>query len=161
MLPVAIQEVLERFRRGPELIAVAATGAAGPQLDYRPGPGKWSVREIVWHLAEAEMVGAMRLRQVIAEDNPTLQAYDQNAWTARLGYARRKFSPALELFRKVRAENYELLAGLPEEAFARTGNHTEAGRMTLLDLVRGYAEHAENHARQIRETRQAYKSASV
>lgn len=161
MLSVAIQEVLERFRRGPELIAVAATGAAGPQLDYRPGPGKWSVREIVWHLAEAEMVGAMRLRQVIAEDNPTLQAYDQNAWTARLGYARRKFAPALELFRKVRGENYELLAGLPAEAFARTGNHTEAGRVTLLDLVRGYAEHAENHSRQIRETRQAYKVAAL
>jgi hypothetical protein len=152
-----IAELLERFRRGPELVAVATTGVAGAQLDFAPGPGKWSIRQIVCHLADAELVGAVRFRRVIAEDDPVLQAFDQDAWTSRLHYEKRRFSPALETFRRLRTENYELLKDLPEEAFSRTGRHTEAGPLTLLDLVRLYAEHAENHARQILEIRRLYK----
>lgn len=154
-----IKELLERFRRGPELVAVATTGVAGEQLDYVPAPGKWSIRQIVWHLADAELVGAVRFRWVIAEDNPMLPAYDQDAWTDRLGYSKRRFAPALETFRRLRAENYELLKDLPEEAFSRTGRHTESGPLTLLDLVRRTAEHAEHHARQIQEIRRLYKEA--
>ncbi len=150
-------DLLERFRRGPEVVAVATTGAAGAQLDYVSEPGKWSIRQVVCHLADAEMVGAVRFRLVIAEDNPTLYAYDQDAWARKLGYEKRRFSQALELFRRLRAENYELLKDLPEETFGRRGQHTEAGTMTLLDLVRLYAEHAERHARQIQEIRRQYK----
>ncbi|MCP5118179.1 MAG: hypothetical protein GY953_45780, partial [bacterium] len=59
-----LAELLERFRRGPELVAVATTGAAGPQINFSPAPGKWSVRQIACHLADSEMVGAIRLRRV-------------------------------------------------------------------------------------------------
>ena len=86
-------------------------------------------------LADAELVGAHRLRQVIAEENPTLIAYDQDAWVRNLDYDRRKPKQSLESFRRLRAENYELLKGLPESAFERAGKHTENGRMTLLTLV--------------------------
>ena len=152
-----LANLLERFRRGAELVAVATTGAAGPVLDYRPGEGKWGVRTIVCHLADSETVLAMRLRQVIAEDNPLMPAMDQNAWADRLDYGKRKLSPALETFRRTRAENYELLKDLPEETFARTGRHSERGTITLLDLLRIYAEHAEKHVQQIHAARAAYK----
>jgi hypothetical protein len=152
-----LQSLLERFRRGPELLAVVLTGVFGEEEDFAPAPGKWSVRQIVAHLADAELVGAHRLRQVIAEDNPTLIAFDQDKWTANLDYARRKPKQSLETFRRIRAENYELLKGLPESAFARTGSHTENGSMTLLTLVEGYAGHAESHARQLQEIREEYK----
>ena len=49
-----LAELLERFRRGAELLAVATTGAAGPELDFKPGENKWSVRQIACHLADAE-----------------------------------------------------------------------------------------------------------
>src|ERR1039458_4940011 len=75
-----IPALLERFRRGPELLAVVLTGVFGEEEDFLPAPGKWSIRQIVAHLADAEMVGAHRFRQVIAEDNPTLMAFDQDAW---------------------------------------------------------------------------------
>ena len=153
-----LHALLERFRRGPEVVAAATTGAAGPVLDYRPAPEKWSIRQILWHLADSEIAGAMRFRQVIAEDEPTLQAYDQDAWARNLGYERRKFSPALELFRRLRLENHALLSSLPPEAFSRTGRHTETGVVTLLDLLRLYTEHAESHARRILELRRAYKA---
>ena len=153
--------LLERFRRGPELLAVVLTGVFGEEEDFAIAPGKWSVRQIVAHLADAEMVGAHRFRQVIAEENPTIIAYNQDAWTANLDYARRKPKQSLETFRRTRAENYELLKGLPEAAFERAGNHTENGRMTLLELLEGYAAHAESHARQLQEIREAYKRAKT
>lgn len=152
-----IQDLLERFRRGGELLAMATTGAAGAELDFSPAPGKWSVRQIVCHLSDSEMVGAMRLRQTIAEDNPTIQWYDEKAWADKLDYSRRKLSQAVESFRRVRAENYELLKGLPEEAFARTAVHSRFGSTTLLGLLKNYAEHAENHVIQLRDVRQLYK----
>ncbi len=150
-------DLLERFRRGAELLAMSMTGAAGPELDYVPEPGKWSVRQIICHLSDAELVGAMRFRQVIAEDNAHLQGYDQDRWASNLDYSRRKASHVVEMFRRIRGENYELLKDLPEDAFARTGLHSERGSMSLLDLLRIYTNHAEKHAVQLRGVRAAYK----
>lgn len=137
---------------------MSTTGAAGPELDFSPAPGKWSVRQIVCHLADSEIVGADRLRRVIAESNPTLVAYDQDAWAENLDYRKRKLSQAVETFRRIRMENYELLKDLPEAAYERVATHSERGRLTLLDLLRTYAEHAENHVVQIRDVRAAYKA---
>ncbi len=156
-----IAELLERLRRGPELVAVAMTGAAGSELDYAPVPGKWSIRQIVCHLADSEIVAVDRFRRTIAEDNPTLQCYDEKAWAEKLDYRRRKISQALETFRRIRGENYELLRELPESAFERTATHTEHGKQTLLDILRIYAEHAENHARQLRAVREQYKESKA
>ena len=148
---------LERFRRGAELVAVATTGAAGSMLDFKPGEGKWSVRTVVCHLADTEMVLAMRLRQMIAEDNPLIPAIDQNLWADRLDYSKRKLSQAMDTFRRMRAENYELLKDLPEETFARTGEHTKRGTISLMDLLKIFAEHPEKHVRQIHAARAAFK----
>jgi hypothetical protein len=156
-----LADLLERFRRGAELIAVAITGASGSQLDFVSEPGKWSIRQIVSHLADSEIVAYDRLRRVIAEDNPTLVGYDQNAWATRLDYHKRKISQALETFRHIRGENHELLKDLPLETFQRTGHHTEHGPVTLLELLRTYAEHAESHAVQIKGVRREFKESKA
>src|SRR5204863_7375043 len=148
---------LERFRRAPELLATVLTGAAGEEIDFLPAPGKWSIRQIMAHLADSELVGAHRLRLVIAEDNPTLTAFDQDAWVRNLDYSRRKPTQSLDTFRRLRAENYELLKELPETAFDRVGAHTENGPMSLRRLLAGYADHAESHARQLQAIRAEYK----
>lgn len=153
----ALSDLLERFRRGPELVAAVITGAAGAELDFAPASDRWSIRQIVAHLADSEIVCADRLRRVIAEENPTLMAFDQNAWTANLNYARRKISESLDTFRRLRAENYDLLKDLPEAAFARTGTHSERGLVTLGQLVEGIAEHPERHARQLEDLRRQYR----
>jgi hypothetical protein len=152
-----LAETLERFRRGPEVLAVVLTGVYGEETDFTISPDKWSIRQIVAHLADAEMVGAHRFRQVIAEDKPTLIAFDQEAWARNLDYARRLPKQSLETFRRVRAENHELLKGLPESAFERAGVHTERGPQTLRELLDGYAGHAESHARQMQAIRDEYK----
>lgn len=153
-----IADLLERFRRGGELVAMATTGAAGPELDFVPAPGKWTIRQIVCHLADSELVGADRLRRVIAENNPTLVSFDQDAWASNLDYGKRKLSQAVETFRRIRTENFELIKDLPAAAWERAGTHSERGRITLLDLLRIYAEHAENHVVQLRQIRAAYKA---
>jgi hypothetical protein len=154
-----IPDLLERYRRGPEVLAMVLTGVFGEEEDFVPAPGKWTIRQLIAHLADAELVGAHRFRQVIAEDNPTLIAYDQDAWTANLDYARRKPKQSLETFRRVRAENFELLKELPESAWLRTGNHSERGPVSLRELLEGYAGHAESHARQMQEIREQYRQA--
>jgi hypothetical protein len=154
-----LSTLLERFRRGPEVLAMVLTGVFGEEEDFVTAPGKWSIRQIVAHLADAELVGAHRMRRVAAEENPTLTAFDQDAWVKNLDYARRKPKQSLETFRRIRAENYELLRELPAAAFERSGTHTEDGPVTLLSLLEGYAHHAENHARQMQEIRQVYKAA--
>lgn len=151
--------VLERYRRGAELVAMVLTGVFGEEEDFVTAPGKWSIRQIVAHLADADLVGAHRFRQLIAEDDPTLVAFDQNLWTKNLDYARRKPKQSLESFRRIRAENYELLKELPPSAYDRAGNHTERGRLTLGEMLEGYAGHAEAHVRQMQEIRDAYKAA--
>lgn len=149
--------ILERFRRGPEVLAVALTGVFGEEVDFTTAPEKWSIRQIVAHVADSELVGAQRFRQVIAEDNPALGAFDQDAWVKNLDYARRLPKQSLETFRRVRAENYELLKPLPENAFERTGVHSERGRLSLRELLEGYAGHAESHARQLQTIRDEYR----
>ena len=149
--------LLERFRRAPEVIAVMLTGVFGDETDFIAAPGKWSIRQIARHLADSEMVGAYRFRSVIAEDNPTLQNYDEAAWAMKLDYGTRKPASSLDHFRRVRADNYELLKDLPEETFARMGTHSQRGPMTLLQILELYADHAESHAKQLQSVREAYK----
>lgn len=152
-----INALLERYRRGAELLALVLTGVFGEEEDFTTAPGKWSIRQIVAHVADAELVGAHRFRQVIAEDNPTLIAFNQDLWTQNLDYTRRKPKQSLETFRRIRAENYDLLKELPEGAWARTGNHSERGAVSLREMLEGYAGHAENHARQLQAIRDEYK----
>jgi hypothetical protein len=132
------------------------TGVFGEEEDFAL-PGKWTIRQVVAHLADAELVGAHRFRQVIAEDLPTIIAYDQDAWVRNLDYAHRKPKQSLETFRRMRAENHELLKSLPPAAFERAGNHSQNGRMTLAQILEGYAQHDESHARQLQATREEYK----
>jgi DinB superfamily len=156
-----LSAVLERFRRGPEVLAVVLTGVFGDEEDFTPAPGKWSIRQIAAHLADSELVFAHRFRQVIAENNPTLMAFDQNAWASNLEYSRRKPKTSLDTLRRLRAENYELVKDLPETAFARTGNHTERGTLSLRQMVEGAAEHLESHARQAQGIREAFKESKA
>src|SRR5579859_1630261 len=155
----SLAETLERFRRGPELLAVVLTGVYGEEVDFTPTPDKWSIRLIAAHVADSETVAAQWFRQVIAEDNPRLSDFDQDAWAKNLDYARRQPKQSLESFRRVRGENYELLKSLPESTFERTGMHSERGPLTLRQLLDIYADHAESHARQMQAIREEFKKA--
>jgi hypothetical protein len=152
-------DVLERFRRAPEVIALMLTGVFGDEIDFTSAPDKWSIRQIARHLADTELVMSFRFRSIIAEDNPPLPAFNQGLWGSKLDYAVRKPAQSLEHFRRLRADNYELLKGVTPEAFDRKGTHAERGELTLRQVLQIATDHAESHARQLQTIREAYKAA--
>jgi uncharacterized damage-inducible protein DinB len=148
------RSAIDRYRAGAGVPGALVAGLTAEELAARPGPGAWSLRELVMHLMDSDLVGSDRMKRVIAEENPTLLAYDQDAFARRLGYDRLDLGLACEIFRLNRLMTADLLAGLTDADFERAGMHTERGRETLEDLVHGYVEHLEYHARFAREKRE-------
>ena len=150
------KEAVERYKDGFRVVAEALKGATAAELDARPAPGKWSAREIVHHLADSEMTSAVRLRRLIAENNPAIVGYDEAEFARRLYYDR-PIESSLEAFRLSRATTAEILDRLTEAEWAREGTHTETGRYTVERWLEIYAKHAHDHADQIRRARASAK----
>ena len=144
--------LVQRYRDGYAMVAEALDGAGDGDLDRRPGPGTWSPREIVHHLADSEMTSAIRLRRLLAEDRPVIVGYDQDEFARRLHYDR-PIAASLAAFKSARDTTAEILDGMSEAEWLREGTHSESGRYTVLDWLRIYAEHAHKHADQIRRAR--------
>ena len=144
--------LIAQYRDGYAAIAEALLRITPEELDARQGPGRWSAREIIHHLADSEMTSAVRLRRLLAEDRPAIQGYDQDEFARRLHYDR-PYETSLELFKYVRLATAELLERLEPAEWLREGTHSESGRYTVDTWLRIYAEHAHKHARQIRQAR--------
>ena len=142
---MTLDVLIDRFENGGTLLSYAVTNLTRDHELARPGPGAWSVAELVVHLLDSDLVMADRIKRVIAEDNPTLLAYDENAWLARLGYENLPVEEAVSLFVANRRWVARILRVLPEPDLARAGQHTEKGRLTLAELVRGYVGHLDHH----------------
>ncbi len=147
------KEILERFRSGHGKLERSIDGLGEYELEFRQAPGKWNIREIAIHLCDSEIVAAHRIRRVLAEEDAILTSYDQDKWASRLNYGKRNLGQAIELFRLLRKSSSELFQEIDENEWQRTGVHDEHGHMSLLDLVKLYAEHCENHVSQIRQIR--------
>jgi DinB superfamily len=146
--------LIEQYKRGYEVVAEALLKITPGELDVKPAPKKWSVREIVHHLADSEMIAAARLRFLLGQDRPTIQGYDQDEFARRLYYDR-PHEVSLELFRIVRESTMEILDRLTPAEWVREGTHTEAGPYGVESWLKTYAAHAHKHATQIRIARDA------
>jgi hypothetical protein len=145
-------ELIARYKDGFRAVVDALTGATERELDARPAPNKWSAREIVHHLADSEMTSAIRLRRLLAEDRPVINAYDQEEFARRLFY-QRPIESSLEAFQAARQTTAEILDLMTDEQWVREGTHTEDGRYTPEVWLEIYAAHAHKHADQIRLAR--------
>ena len=155
------QELIARYRDGYDEVVRSLEGFPESELGAHPLPGKWSAREIVQHLADSEMASAIRLRRLLAEESPHIQGYDQDAYAVRLRYNERDTAPALEAFRAARSTTAQLLEAMTDEDWSREGTHSESGRYTAEDWLRIYADHAHNHAAQIRRLRDELQKSGV
>ena len=111
MLAEERKKLVELYREGYGAVAEALLKITPEEMDVKPGPGKWSVREIIHHLADSEMTAAVRLRLLLAQDRPTIQGYDQDEFARRLYYDR-PYQVSLELFQIVRQSTAEILERL-------------------------------------------------
>ena len=124
-------------------------GVPAGKLKKRPAPDKWSVQEILAHLADAEIVGSWRIRSVLGAPGTPIQAYDQDAWVKASHYEKRDPRKSLEAFRVLREANLALLKSLTPEQWKHYGMHSERGQETIERIVLMFAGHDINHVQQI------------
>jgi hypothetical protein len=144
--------LIDRYRDGVEEVEKALAGATPADLDRRPDAREWSAREVAHHLADSETMSTLRLRRLIGEDDPLLQAYDEAEFARRLHYDR-PIESSLAVFAAVRASNTELLGTLTEAEWGRTGTHSDDGPYSVERWLQIYADHGHDHADQIRQAR--------
>ena len=159
-----IQQYMQRISGYTEgkkpLVVQAATakklerlikGEPTSKLRKRPAPGKWSVNEILAHLAEAEIVGGFRMRLILGAPGTPVAAFDQDAWVVSGHYEERDPRKSLEQFRILREANLALLKSLKPEQWKHYGVHAERGQETIERIVLMFAGHDINHLQQIEQ----------
>ncbi|MGA3092167.1 MAG: DinB family protein [Terriglobales bacterium] len=119
------------------------------KLRKRPAPGKWSIAEILAHLADVEIVVGWRMRSILGNPGGPIQAFDQDAWVIAGHYEKRNARKSIELYRVVRDANLALLKSLSPNQWKHYGQHSERGQESIEYIVRMIAGHDLNHLRQI------------
>jgi len=143
--------LIERYTQGYQTVLAALEGISNAELDAKTD--EWSAREIVHHLADSEMTSAIRLRRLLAEDDPQIGGYDEEAFARILHYADRPIEAALDALSAARRTTAEILSRMTAADWSRAGTHTQSGRYSAEDWLQIYAAHAHEHADQIRRAR--------
>ncbi len=139
--------LIERYAMGGAILGYAVDGLTLEQERARTGPGAWSIAELTAHLLDADLVLADRMKRVMAEDEPVLQAFDENAWIEKLGSQEMRVEEAVNLFAANRRWMTQILRRCKDADFARGGVHSEAGRLTLAELLARATNHLDHHLR--------------
>lgn len=133
----------------PNWVAEIAGRIAPERLHQPEQEGKWSVADVIHHLADSDVVWSVRLRRVLAEDRPQLDGYDQDLWASQLRYSSRPVGPSVELFGAARRMTLNLIAAASSDDLDRVGLHGERGEESIADMIRLYAGHDVAHRNQI------------
>jgi len=152
------QDLIHRYEQGPARLKSVLAKVPPDAMKWRLAEGKWSVHEVVCHLADSESNAALRIRYLTAEKDPLIVGYDQARWAQVFDYHSAPLEPALAVVESVRANTSALLKRLPENAWLASGKHTESGRYTADDWLSIYAEHMEKHSNQIERNLAAWQS---
>ncbi len=137
----------------PQKLRKLLKGLTEKQLSRRPAPGKWSIKEIVAHLADGEVILGSRYRFIAAHDKPAIAGYDQDLFVEKLGVGNTTTDELLDDFEMARMLNTDLLARLPDEALDRVGIHSERGEESIWTIMTLYAGHDRVHLAQIETIR--------
>jgi len=142
-------DFLALLSAAPDKLASLVDGLSSEHLARRPTPQKWSIQEIVAHLADDELVGGYRLRMILSCPGTAIQAFDQDVWARAGRYDKIEVRSSLELFRVLRQANLALLRSLDSEEWEMFGVHAERGVETVRDIAMYFAGHDINHFNQI------------
>jgi hypothetical protein len=139
----------------PDAVRNTVDGLTEPQLSRPEAAGKWSIRQVVRHVADSDLVWGYRLRMVLAQERPRLTGFDQDQWANRLRYDQAPVEIALEDFRVLRRSNLWLIEKASPNDLERVGVHAERGEESVAHMIRLYAGHDLLHLAQMRRIRQA------
>ena len=152
---LAGRDPIEVQARQPAALRAAAQGLTPAQLEQPEAPGKWSIAQVIRHLADSEAVCGWRLRLVLAQDRPQITGYDQDVWVERLGGAYPDVAAAIDLIAALRASHVALLRSLKPADWDRVGMHVERGPESVRHMAKLYAGHDLVHLAQIARIRKA------
>jgi uncharacterized damage-inducible protein DinB len=147
------RDPMDVLPRTPDAVREAIAGLSETQLSQREAPGKWSIRHVVRHLADGDLVWGWRMRMVLAHDRPTITGYDQDLWADRLHYGEADVSLALDDFSVVRRSNLRLLGAATAADMQRVGVHSERGEESVAHMIKMYAGHDLLHLAQLKRVR--------
>jgi uncharacterized damage-inducible protein DinB len=139
------RSVIEAYAAGPAKVRAAVAGLTREELTARPGPGAWSILEVVVHLADSDAISIDRMKRMLTEDDPPLLYADETAYVDRLHTHDQDLEDALTLLEVGRRQWVRVLRLLPDAAFARTGRHNRRGPVTLGGMVASYVAHIDDH----------------
>jgi uncharacterized damage-inducible protein DinB len=137
---------------GPRL-RQAVAGLSREDLTARPGPGTWSIQEVIVHLADSDSISIDRMKRMLTEDNPPLLYADETAYVERLCTHEQALEDALTLFEVGRRQFARVLRNLPDEAFERRGTHNRRGNVVVGAMVKNYIEHVDHHLKFVADKR--------
>jgi hypothetical protein len=146
------EHLIRQYRDGHRAVMEAFQGITDQELDHSAVEGEWTPRQIAHHLADSEMMSAIRIRRMLTEKTPVIFGYDEKAFAEKLT-SDRPIEPSLEAMRWARETCSQLLDRMTVDDWQIAGTHTESGRYTTEDWLRIYAGHAHDHAEQIKRSR--------
>jgi uncharacterized damage-inducible protein DinB len=145
-----LKKHLDEAEKSPKQVAAAVSGLPDKTLRFKPTPDKWSILEILGHLADIEIVYGYRLRQMLADKKPVIAPMDQNAWARNLGYSEAAPAELIALYGLNRHHNLRLLRRLKPGDLAKAAFHPEHKRDVMVaELVQMMSGHGTNHLEQI------------
>lgn len=146
-------ELIARYVADANLLCRDIAGLTDEDLDARPVPEQWTIRELVWHVVDSDIILGDRMRRIIAEDKPSLIGFDESLFVQRLFYQQRDVVPAVKLFEVNRMVMAEILRRLRPGDFERVGIHNEVGPLTLLQMLEKTVAHPLHHRKFLAEKR--------
>ena len=138
-------ELIDEYERSPARLRAATEGLTDAELKARPGPGGWSILEVVVHIADSDAIAIDRMKRMLIEDNPPLLYADETAYVEKLFTHDQSLEDALLLLEIGRRQFARVLRKLPPEAFARGGVNSKSGPKTVGGMVKGYIDHIDEH----------------
>ena len=150
MTEAEFKKHIEAAERSPKEIAAAVSGLAAGTLRYKPSPEKWSILEILGHLADMEVLYGYRIRQMVADKKPVIAPIDQNDWARNLGYMEESPAELVALYGLSRHHTLQLLRRLKVEELEKSAFHPETQKnVTVAEMVERMGEHGAGHLQQI------------
>jgi uncharacterized damage-inducible protein DinB len=152
--------VITKYRRQADEMNELLSNCPAGAVVWSTGVARWSILEVVAHLADAELLASARIRRIITQDRPEMHGYNQELWAKNLAYRRQKIDVVSARFALLRRENASLLEMAGEEVWRLKGRHDEYGEVSLRELIEDYISHTAKHLGQMRSAAMAYEASN-
>jgi hypothetical protein len=144
-----VRAQLDTLAAFPQQLLGRLRGLSDEQLRFRPTANDWSIVEIVGHLVDIDVLMRTRVGKIIAAENATLEAFDNDEAMRRGNYQHKQALALAHAFAEHRAAFVEELRYLRPAALARTGAHPTRGPISIADIIATLVRHDPGHAQQI------------